>query len=80
MDVEGAEYEILPRLLQERARESARESARSSLSLIDELFVEIHTEINTCCRPPYNKGRSYRDAKVLVRRLRDAGLYTHIWG
>ena len=38
-DAEGAEYTLVPHLLQSGA-------AR----LIDEMFVEVHTEVNSCCR------------------------------
>ena len=50
------------------------------LSLIDELFVEVHTEINTCCKPPNDKGKHFSDARTLVQTLRTAGVYAHMWG
>ena len=68
MDVEGAEYELVPYLLR-----------TGVLDLVDEFFVEVHTEINTCCRPPHNAGRKFEDAMRLVARLRAASVYAHPW-
>ena len=47
--------------------------------LIDEIFVEAHTEINTCCKPPNDKGRHFADAMRLITNLRTAGIYAHAW-
>ena len=67
MDIEGAEYDVLPHLLH-----------RNVTHLIDELFVEIHTDINTCCK--HRIDRKYSDARKLIKLLRKNGLYAHIWG
>jgi len=64
MDVEGAEYEIVPHLL-----------ATGTTSLIDEFFVEVHTLMNDCCS---HKKRD--DAVRLLNALRLAGVYVHDWG
>ena len=68
MDVEGAEYDIVPHLL-----------ASGVTHLIDEIFVEAHTNINRCCRPPNDVGRHFPDAMRLVASLRAAGVYAHAW-
>lgn len=68
MDVEGAEYSVVPHLL------------RSGVArLIDEMFLEVHTEINSCCKPPRDAGRHFADAMLLVAKLRAAGIYAHPW-
>ena len=67
-DIEGAEYTVVPHLIRS-----------GTLHLVDEIFVEVHTEINTCCRPPHNKGRSFQDAMRLIASLREAGVYAHAW-
>ena len=67
-DIEGAEYTVVPHLIRS-----------GTLHLVDEMFVEVHTEINTCCRPPHNKGRSFQDAMRLIASLREAGVYAHAW-
>ena len=68
MDLEGAEYAIVPHLIAEGVG-----------PLIDELFIEVHTETNTCCKPPRDAGRHRADALRLIQRLRDAGVYAHEW-
>ena len=68
MDIEGAEYDVVPHLLREKVAD-----------LIDELFLEIHTETNTCCKPPHDAGRHRPDAMRLLQSLRDAGVYAHEW-
>ena len=68
MDIEGAEYDVVPHLLREQVA-----------NLIDELFLEIHTETNTCCKPPHDVGRHRPDAIRLLQSLRDAGVYAHEW-
>ena len=68
MDIEGAEYDVVPHLLREKVTD-----------LIDELFLEIHTETNTCCKPPHDVGRHRPDAMRLLQSLRDAGVYAHEW-
>ena len=68
MDIEGAEYDVVPHLLREKVAD-----------LIDELFLEIHTETNTCCKPPHDVGRHRPDAMRLLQSLRDAGVYAHEW-
>ena len=67
MDIEGAEYDVVPHLLREKVAD-----------LIDELFLEIHTETNTCCKPPHDAGRHRPDAMRLLQappcgRLRALG-------
>ena len=68
MDIEGAEYDVVPHLLREKVAD-----------LIDELFLEVHTETNTCCKPPHDAGRHRPDAMRLLQSLRDAGVYAHEW-
>ena len=68
LDIEGAEYDVVPHLLREKVAD-----------LIDELFLEIHTETNTCCKPPHDVGRHRPDAMRLLQSLRDAGVYAHEW-
>jgi len=69
MDVEGAEYTLVPYLI-----------AQGVTHLIDEMFVELHTDLNICCKPPNDAGRHFEDAMRLVGTLRDAGVYVHPWG
>ena len=66
LDIEGAEYQVVPHLL-----------AQGVAPLIDEMFIEFHTEINSCCKPPNDKGRHRSDGLSLVQRMRDAGIYAH---
>jgi FkbM family methyltransferase len=66
MDIEGAEYDIIPRLIE-----------TNTLPLIDEFFVEVHTDINTCCRG--REDRKYSHAKELLQKVRNAGGYVHMW-
>ena len=68
MDIEGAEYDVVPHLLREKVA-----------NLIDELFLEVHTETNSCCKPPHDVGRHRPDAVRLLQSLRDAGVYAHEW-
>ena len=68
MDIEGAEYEVIPHLL-----------STGAAALIDEIFVEVHTETNTCCQPPRDAGRHRPDAVRLLQSLRDEGVYAHEW-
>lgn len=66
LDIEGAEYQVVPHLL-----------AQGIAPLIDEMFLEFHTEINSCCKPPNDKGRHRPDGLRLIQQLRDAGIYAH---
>ena len=59
MDIEGAEYDVVPHLLREKVAD-----------LIDELFLEIHTETNTSCKPPHDAGRHRPDAMRLLTTRR----------
>ena len=68
MDIEGAEYAVVPHLI-----------SAGVAPLVDEMFVEVHTDTNTCCRPPHDAGRRRPDALRLIQRLRDAGVYAHEW-
>eukprot|EP00746_Dinoflagellata_sp_MGD_P050102 gnl/MRDRNA2_/MRDRNA2_22503_c0_seq1.p1 gnl/MRDRNA2_/MRDRNA2_22503_c0~~gnl/MRDRNA2_/MRDRNA2_22503_c0_seq1.p1 ORF type:complete len:364 (-),score=68.08 gnl/MRDRNA2_/MRDRNA2_22503_c0_seq1:188-1279(-) len=68
MDIEGAEYTVIPHLI-----------AAGVTHLIDEIFIEVHTERNSCCRPPNDKGRHWPDAMRLIQNLRDRGVYAHEW-
>ena len=68
MDIEGAEYDICPHIINEGVG-----------PLIDELFIEVHTDTNTCCKPPHDAGRHRADALRLIQRLRDSGVYAHEW-
>ena len=68
LDVESAEYTLVPHLLQTGAHR-----------LIDELFMEVHTDLNSCCRPPHDRGRHRADALRLIQELRRAGVYAHEW-
>jgi len=68
LDVEEAEYDILPHLIQTGAHR-----------LIDEIFIEVHTDINSCCKPPNDAGRHRSDAVELIQQLRAAGVYAHEW-
>ena len=67
MDIEGAEYDLVPHLL-----------STGASRLIDELLVECHTNINSCCRG--DKRRLFYHARQLVQRLRGGGVYAHMWG
>lgn len=66
LDVEGAEYALVPHLLRSGAAQ-----------LIDELFLEAHTSGNSCCNE--RSDRRWRDAMGLVRALRANGVYAHSW-
>jgi len=68
MDVEGAEYEIIPHLV-----------ASNVSHLLDEFFLEAHTARNSCCSPPNDEGRHFSDAMRLIAMLRAAGVYAHAW-
>ena len=63
MDIEGAEYTVIPHLLNTGAA-----------ALIDELFMETHTNLNDCCKQ-YRRS----DAVKLLTSLRKAGVYAHDW-
>ena len=66
LDVEGAEYAIIPHLI-----------ASGAVNLIDEMFFEGHTDANSCCRAP-PLGPKHRSHVVeLLRSLRNAGVYVH---
>ena len=68
MDIEGAEYDVVPHLL-----------ASGAAPLIDEVFVEVHTDTNTMFKPPNDAGHHRRDALDIIQHLRDAGVYAHEW-
>ena len=64
LDVEGAEWDIIPHLIN-----------KGVLPLIDDFFVEMHTDANSCCRG--RKDRSREFAIRMLERLRQLGAYTH---
>ena len=64
MDIEGAEWEVVPHLVRHGA-----------IRLIDDLFVEMHTNINSCCHN--RKDRTRKLAIGLLQRLRDREVYVH---
>ncbi|GAQ89698.1 3-phytase, partial [Klebsormidium nitens] len=71
MDIEGAEWEVLPAVLQNAC----------ALAVIDELFVEIHygDPAMAGCGWDQFYPRRIEDALALARALRAAGLRTHLW-
>ncbi|GAQ87076.1 hypothetical protein KFL_003290130 [Klebsormidium nitens] len=71
MDIEGAEWDVLPLLLRDS----------EALALIDELFVEVHYGDPALAQCGWNEyyPRTIDDAVELVRNLRKAGLRTHLW-
>ena len=64
MDIEGAEFQVVPKLIESGATE-----------LIDEMFLEA--KANTTAMAD---GRSVDDALQLLRDLREAGVYAHQHG
>lgn len=71
MDVEGSEFELIPRLVESGA-----------ICLVDELFLECHyNRWQRCCpgvrSPKYEK--SYGECLELFGRLRDNGVLVHQW-
>ena len=68
MDIEGAEYDVIPHLI-----------AAGAAPLIDDMFVEVHTDTNSMFKPPHDAGHKRGDALDLVQHLRDAGVYAHEW-
>jgi len=67
MDIEGAEYEVVPKILQTGAVE-----------LIDEMFLEGHTvKLNKI--GGITKGHVYSEVVALLQALRDNGVYAHEW-
>ena len=71
MDIEGAEYTVVPHLI-----------ATGAIRLIDEMFVEVHVptiEGAEMKRMPLASNRTKEDAKELVGKLRRAGVYAHQW-
>ena len=54
-------------------------NAKPEGTTIDELFMEVHTDLNSCCRPPHDRGRHRADALRLIQELRRAGVYAHEW-
>ena len=68
MDIEGAEYDVIPHLI-----------AAGAAPLIDDMFVEVHTDTNSMFKPPHDAGHTRGDALDLVQHLRDAGVYAHEW-
>ena len=71
MDVEGAEFQLIPHLI-----------STGATSLIDEIYVEVHApsvDGGEDPRKPLVSGRTRHDAKELVSSLRRAGVYAHQW-
>ncbi|KAG0628959.1 hypothetical protein M758_1G065700 [Ceratodon purpureus] len=70
MDVEGAEYELLPRLM-----------TTGVICLVDELFLECHyNRWQHCCPERTTKyNRTYQDCVSLFRSLRQNGVLVHQW-
>ena len=64
MDIERAEYAVLPRLL-----------ATGAACLIDELYLECHTGDSG----DIGKGRTYADCIGLLTALRGVGTASHLW-
>ena len=65
MDIEGAEFVVLPSLL-----------ASGAACLIDELYLECHTNDNN---GDIAKGRSYADCIALLAAMRGVGTVSHLW-
>eukprot|EP01001_Neometanema_parovale_P007511 NODE_3810_length_1159_cov_102.952703_g3623_i0.p1 GENE.NODE_3810_length_1159_cov_102.952703_g3623_i0~~NODE_3810_length_1159_cov_102.952703_g3623_i0.p1 ORF type:complete len:120 (+),score=2.82 NODE_3810_length_1159_cov_102.952703_g3623_i0:761-1120(+) len=66
MDIEGAEYSVIPRLLQTDA-----------VRLVDELFLECHYwELSML---PTVRTRQWHHCHAMLRRLRQRGVYAHEW-
>ena len=69
MDVEEAEYALVDALLRSRAR-----------CVVDELFVEVHwNRWQQTSEKRKEREHTWDDAVGLVRALRGAGVFTHLW-
>eukprot|EP00997_Jenningsia_sp_PLL12_P001215 NODE_1193_length_1246_cov_57.934837_g971_i0.p1 GENE.NODE_1193_length_1246_cov_57.934837_g971_i0~~NODE_1193_length_1246_cov_57.934837_g971_i0.p1 ORF type:complete len:210 (+),score=41.84 NODE_1193_length_1246_cov_57.934837_g971_i0:596-1225(+) len=66
MDIEGAEFQIVPKLLRE-----------GTIHLIDELHLECHYYF--MCRLPVVRDKSWRDCNTMMTGLRGAGVFVHEW-
>ena len=64
MDVEGAEFQLVPHLI-----------ATGAHRLIDEFFLE--SKANTTALA---EGRTAEDALQLLQNMRNAGVFAHQWG
>ena len=64
-DIEGAEYEVVPHLL------------NSVAGLIDEFFAEVHYNPANPLEIVHEK--TIKDARALVASLRAKGVYAHAW-
>lgn len=69
MDIEGAEWRILPAWLEDP----------DMPLIVDELFVEIHYEDKSQAAWPTSKGPSRAAALRLLNDLRAKGFYAHYW-
>jgi len=70
MDIEGAEYEVVPHLI-----------STGVAPLIDEMFLEVHAQLpgSSSRRKPLVLGKSKQSAFNLLQSLRAAGVYAHLW-
>lgn len=70
MDVEGAEYDLLPKLVD-----------TGVICLVDELFLECHyNRWQRCCPVRTTKyNRTYQDCLSLFQSLRQNGVLVHQW-
>ena len=69
MDIEEAEYALVDALLGSRAR-----------CVVDELFVEVHwNRWQQTSEKRKEREHTWDDAVGLVRALRGAGVFTHLW-
>jgi len=69
MDIEGAEYEVLPHLI-----------SAGVAPLIDEMFLEVHAQLpgSSSRRKPLVSGKSKQSSFNLLQSLRAAGVYAHL--
>jgi len=70
MDIEGAEYEVVPHLI-----------SAGVAPLIDEMFLEVHAQLpgSSSRRKPLVSGKSKQSSFNLLQSLRAAGVYAHLW-
>lgn len=64
MDIEGAEYVVVPHLI-----------ATGAACLIDEVYLECHTGDSG----DIAKGRTYEDCITMLVALRGMGVAAHLW-
>lgn len=66
-DIEGEEYSLIPKMIQD-----------GSIRLISELFIETHN-LRFNHHHCIGAEKTRKDSYALLKSLRDAGVYSHEW-